>query len=158
MFGICLTSPDGAGCPVTPPASRVSSSPRRVFLVQSSRGSGVRDPAASGLVVAPAKGVTFQVFEDREKGSRDLSGLLIGDWLRFIVQRQDRLEDSGFGVKSNPTTQGLIAGSIVAFDHPCSVHQMIVLDQAIKVFSPGLQSRSSSLRCLLFVTTKFKNT
>ena len=41
-------------------------------------------------------------------------------------------KDSGFGVKSNPTTQGLIVGSIVAFDHPCSVHQIIVPDQATK--------------------------
>ena len=44
-----------------------------------------------------------------------------------------------------------------SFRTPQCVHQMIVLDQATKVFCPGLQSLSLSLRCLLFITTKFKN-
>ena len=49
-----------------------------------------------------------------------------------MVQSQDDLDRSGSDVESNPKTQGLIEGSIVAFDHPCSVHQIIVPDQATK--------------------------
>ena len=49
-----------------------------------------------------------------------------------MAQSEDDQDRSGPDVGSNPKTQGLIEGSIVAFDHPCSVHQIIVPDQATK--------------------------
>ena len=160
MLWLCLTSPDGAGSPVALPASGVLSLFWGVPLVHSSREGGVEVSTMSGLSLAPTRGVTFQIFlslEDRENGSRDLCGLFHGDESRLIVLETGSSTTLWTWPQNDPTIPGLALGSIVAFEHPSCVHQMIVLDQTIKVFSPGLQSRSSSLRCLLFVTTKFKN-